>query len=199
MIVTAEDRRAGLALDPGRLEALGSPFIIKPARGGGGEGVVLDARDCADVVTYLDQTGYEKALLQRRVEPDVVAGRSCWFRVVHIGGTVVPCWWNVVTHEYRTVDPIDGCGHHLDSVAAITTRLAALSRIELFTTEIAADSSGRLAVVDFVNEMPDLRPGSLFADGVPDEILDLVAGWLIALAKAGRGDDVVYRPSVSTK
>jgi hypothetical protein len=190
MIVTAADRRVGLSLDPMELEKLGSPFIIKPSIGGGGVGVVLDARDGADVVAYLDRTGYDKVLLQGRVEPDMVAGRSCWFRVFHVGGTIIPCWWDVVTHEYRVIDPADGCGHHLGNVSAITARLATLSGIDLFTTEIACDTAGRLAVVDFVNEMPDLRPKSRFVDGVPDVILDLIADWIIAIAKTTRGGKV---------
>jgi hypothetical protein len=181
-IVTADDRRSGLTLDADELAALGSPFIIKPATGGGGEGVVLDARDGSDVVAYLDQTGYDKVLLQGRVEPEVVDGRSCWYRVFHVGGTVIPCWWDVVTHEYRVVEPADGCAHHLDAVAAITRRLASISGIELFTTEIACDRDGRLVVVDFVNEMPDLRPGSKFVDGVPDGILEGIVDWLVAAA-----------------
>lgn len=184
VIVSSEDRPNVETLHTEEHRALGTPFVIKPANGGGGEGVVLDARDKADVVSYLDATGYDKVLLQHLVEPRTVAGRRGWFRVFHIDGTIIPCWWNDLTHEYCQLDPADETAEGLGPLREITSLIARISQMDLFTTEIALDREGRFVVVDFVNEMPDLRPQSSFKDGVPDPILELIADTLVTLALA---------------
>jgi glutathione synthase/RimK-type ligase-like ATP-grasp enzyme len=194
VIVSNEDRPGADALHAEEHQLLGSPFVIKPANGGGGEGVVLDARSTSDVHAYLDTTGYEKVLLQHLVEPRTLAGRRGWFRVFHIDGIIVPCWWDVQTHEYRQLDPDDEGAEKLGQLRELTSLIASISRVDLFTSEIACDLEDRFVVVDFVNEMPDLRPQSRFCDGVPDRILDVIAGKLVALALAGRHARPLARP-----
>jgi hypothetical protein len=186
VIITSEGGAGPDALHPDQHEQLGSPFVIKPATGGGGEGVVLDARSSSDVHAYLRETGYDKVLLQHLVEPRRVGGRRGWFRVFHIDGTIVPCWWDDQTHEYLELAHYDEATEQLSPLREITSLIARISQVELFTTEIACDLEGRFVVVDFVNEMPDLRPQSRFRDGVPDRILELIARKLVGLALATR-------------
>jgi Carbamoyl-phosphate synthase L chain, ATP binding domain len=171
-----EERLVHVATD------LGSPFVIKPAEGGGGEGVVLDAEKPADVADYLQQTGFGKIILQRRVVPRTVGGERGWFRVFWVNGLVFPCWWNDITHVYRLLSPAEEASEDLGRLRGITTTIASISGIDLFTTEIAVDQDGELVVVDFVNEMPDLRPQWCAADGVPEPIVETIAAEIASLA-----------------
>ena len=43
--------------------------------------------------------------------------------------------------------------------------------LRLFSSEMVKTGEGRIVVVDYVNETPDLRRQSCFPDGVPDEIV----------------------------
>lgn len=47
-----------------------------------------------------------------------------------------------------------------------------VSGLDFFSSEIAMKNDGKLAVVDYVNDQPDMRKKSKFNDGVPDEIVN---------------------------
>lgn len=166
--------------------SLGAPFVIKPAEGGGGEGVVLDASSAADVARYLEERGYDKVILQRRVVPCSLGGRRGWFRVFFLAGEVVPCWWDDLTHVYRLVSAAEEDASGLGRLRELTLRIAGIAGIDFFTTEIALDVAGEMVVVDFVNEMPDLRCQTEHPDGVPEPLVDAIAAMLVNMAVAGR-------------
>jgi hypothetical protein len=184
IILSAGECANGSAEMAGAAETLGVPFVIKPAEGGGGDGVVLDATHADQVLGYLKRTGYDKVILQRRVAPQSLGGRRAWFRVVWAAGRMLPCWWDDLTHAYEPLAAEDEARFNLGALRSITSIVAGVTGIDLFTTEIALDSDGRLVVVDFVNEMPDLRPQELFADGVPAVVLGAVADALLGLCGA---------------
>ncbi|HPS77611.1 MAG TPA: hypothetical protein PLS53_05590, partial [Thermoanaerobaculaceae bacterium] len=125
VIISSEHaaRAGGFLAD--HAHALGAPFVIKPAEGGGGEGVVLDASTTADVARYLDERGYDKVILQRLVMPTSLGGRRGWFRVFYLAGEIVPCWWDDQTHVYRQVSACEedaqGLGRLRDLTASIAT------------------------------------------------------------------------------
>lgn len=167
-------------------QALGAPFVIKPAEGGGGEGVVLDASTAADVARYLEERGYDKVILQRRVLPCSLGGNRGWFRVFFLAGQIVPCWWDDLTHLYRLLTPHEEHAAGLSRLRQLTAAIARIAGIDFFTTEIALDEAGEMVVVDFVNEMPDLRCQSEHPDGVPRPLVDAIVAMLVEMAVTGR-------------
>lgn len=185
IISTEHAARAGGVLAE-HAQALGAPFVIKPAEGGGGEGVVLDASTAADVARYLDERGYDKVILQRLVMPCSLGGHRGWFRVFYLAGEVVPCWWDDQTHVYRQVSASEEDAEGLGRLRDLTAAIAAIAGIDFFTTEIALDQRGEMVVVDFVNEMPDLRAQSEHADGVPEPVIASIVRMLVEMAIAAR-------------
>ena len=175
-------------------ERLGSPFVIKPAEGGGGDGVELNALGSNDIADYFRRTGEGKIMLQRKILPRILGRRRGWFRVFWVLGAVVPCWWDDLTHVYDPLEPEDEASFGLKPLYAIVGLIARISKMDLFTTEIAVDEDGQLVAVDFVNEMPDLRFQGQHPDGVPGAVLDRIAAALsersaaLARARADAGE-----------
>jgi len=64
----------------------------------------------------------------------------------------------------------------------MTETVARISRLDLFSTEIALTSDGTFVVVDFVNDQIDLRLRTKARDGVPDEIVRDITDRLAVLA-----------------
>lgn len=163
---------------------LGSPFVIKPAEGGGGEGVELNALGSEDIADYFKRTSAGKIVLQRKVVPRMLGRRRGWFRVFWVLGSTMPCWWDDLSHVYESLEPDDETRFGLRPIYAIVAIIARISKMDFFTTEIAVDEDGQLVAVDFVNEMPDLRLQFQHADGVPAAVLDRAAAALAERAAA---------------
>jgi hypothetical protein len=164
------------------LSRLGGSFAIKPACGGGGDGVVLEASSWVQVLTARRQFPYEKYLLQAHVTPRILEGRPAWFRVLVCDGAVYPCWWDPHTHVHTrlTAEQKGRCG--LRSLSEIPRRIAGICCLHLFSTEIALTADGRFLVVDHVNDPVDLRLQSKAADGVPDVYVESIAARLARMA-----------------
>jgi hypothetical protein len=97
---------------------------------------------------------------------------------------VYPCWWDTNSHVYTRVVPDEEDAFGLGALRRITDRLAYLSQLDLFSTEICLTSDGLFVVVDYVNDQIDLRLQSQAADGVPDDIVRDVAERLLGLVTA---------------
>jgi len=159
------------------LARLGRSFIIKPAVGAGGTGVVVGAETLADVLKARQSQYDQKFLLQEKVEPAMLGGARAWFRVYYVLGQTFLSWWNDITHVYRRVELAEESEFYLSPMRAIITKIAKVSRLDFFSAEIALTADGRFVVVDYVNDICDMRPQSLHPDGVPDGLVDeMVAG-----------------------
>jgi hypothetical protein len=167
---------------PPDLVPLGGRFAIKPARGGGGEGVVLEASGWDQVHAARQQFPTEKYLLQAQVTPRTIDSCPAWFRVLYCNGAVYPCWWDQTTHIYTRVSADEKFHLGLRTLYELPQRIASICRLHLFSTEIALTESGQFLVVDYVNDPVDLRLHSKAADGVPDIIVENIAGRLARLA-----------------
>ncbi len=163
------------------LMPLGGPFNIKPAAGGGGEGVVLQATSLEQIHSARSEYPQEKILLQSYIEPVLLEGRPAWFRVLVCDGAVYPCWWDTSTHVYARLNAEEIARFGLGGLRQVARRIAILSRLQLFSTEIAFTSDGELVVTDYVNDPLDLRLQSAAADGVPDAIVSNIASRLVRL------------------
>jgi hypothetical protein len=173
--------------DPGpeALAPLGSPFVIKPANTTGGSvGVVADAVGPADVRAARLTYPRDKYLLQEKVVPESTDGRRFWFRGFYVLGEVHLAWWDDRTHVYAELGFDQASALSLTPVYAVVRAIARVSRLRFFSTEVVRDVRGRLLVVDYVNEICDMRLQSAHRDGVPDALVARIAGRIAAFAAA---------------
>jgi hypothetical protein len=164
------------------LSSLGESFAIKPAYGGGGDGVINEATTLSQVLIARQEFPTQRYLLQAYIIPARLGSRMAWFRVIYCAGKVYPCWWDSDTHVYTQVTPNEETCYNLSSLRSLTSSIAALCGLTLFSTEIAITSDGRFVIVDYVNDPIDLRLQSKAFDGVPDNIVKDVTEHLVELA-----------------
>ena len=178
--------------DPAITEAdlvpIGNPFVIKPANTTGGSlGVVKEARTIEAVAAARRTYPMDKYLLQERIQPREENGKRFWFRGFFILGLVQCAWWDDRTHIYSeiTSDDVDKYGLH--ALYPIVRRIASVSKLRFFSTEIVRDETGRSIVIDYVNESCDMRLQSGHVDGVPDALVAVVASRIASFVRDDRG------------
>jgi len=172
IIISPYDSKHEVELTLSDLARLGRPFIIKPATTtGGGTGVVLGAETLLDVIETRQHHKNDKYLLQERIIPTTLDSHRAWFRVFYVFGRVIPCWWNDETHVYKVLTGMDEQTYRLGRLRRITRTIKEICQLDFFSTEIALTRDGRFVVVDYVNDMCDMRFQSLYPDGVPDEVI----------------------------
>ena len=173
------------ALPPLDLALLGPTFNIKPAHGGGGEGVVIGATTAEQVQAARQEHPHDHYLLQGHIEPAELADRPAWFRPIFACGQTFLSWWDPQTHIYTPLDPAEEQRLGLTALHAIVTEIAHLCRLDLFSCEIALCPNGRFVVVDYVNDPLDLRLQSQTPEGVPEAIVRSIARIVVARAHPG--------------
>lgn len=169
------------SLPPLDLSRLGASFTIKPAHGGGGEGVITEATSIDQVVAARQEHPTDKYLLQAHIVPIALGSRPAWFRVLYCAGKVYPCWWDTSTHVYHRVTFGEECRYRLSPLHEIAGSIARLSCLDLFSTEVALTAEGLFVIVDYVNDQIDLRLQTAGFDGVPDDIVSSIAERLATL------------------
>jgi hypothetical protein len=164
------------------LRRLGDQFVIKPANGGGSEGVILGAFSREQILRARMEFPEQKYLIQATVTPRTIQGHPAWFRVFYAAGKTYPCWWHPLTHVFSMVTQQDEHRHELSRLHDITQRIASICRLDWFSTEIALTLE-EFVVVDYVNDGIDTRVQSKAVDGVPDTVMENIARQLVRLAK----------------
>jgi hypothetical protein len=159
---------------------LGDQFTIKPAHGSGGVGVFTSANSWDQALAVRKEHATDHYLLQAQIAPQQVEARPAWFRVIYCAGKIHPCWWDPYTHVYTPVSTDEKNTHGFGQLEEITSTLARLSKLDLFSSEIAYTSQERFVVIDYVNDQIDLRLQSRAAEGVPDHIVQEIAERLVA-------------------
>lgn len=170
-------------LSPLDLSPLGERFTIKPAHGGGGEGVVVEACSMEEVILARQTYPTDQYLLQAHITARKLSSRLAWFRVIYCAGEVYTCWWDPDTHIHTPVTAEEETGFRLEPIRGMAARLASLGGLHLFSTEIALTAEDLFIVVDYINDPIDLRLQSNAIDGVPDGIVHAVAGGLAQFVK----------------
>ena len=169
---------------------VGVPFVVKPARSDPGVGVIMDATSEYDLKMSQAQAPDSDAfLIQQQLKAQPLGERMGWFRLYHVCREVIPCWWNPETHEYEMVSPAQVKRYQLQPLRRIMRKIAQVSGMKKFSSEICRHEDGKFYAVDYVNANPDLNPSSLHANGVPDEIVRHMV-WLLfyeAMQAARRG------------
>ena len=155
------------------LELLGTPFIIKPATfSGGGEGVIRNATSLDQIHEERIKNHYDKYLVQEKIIPKTLNERRAWFRVIYAFGQVLPTWWDDKTHIYYPVTDTEAKIFNLLSLERISKKLAKITRLDYFSTEIALTRDHKFYLIDYVNDQCDMRLKSNHADGIPDEVVE---------------------------
>jgi hypothetical protein len=186
---------AGVAQED--LERIGIPFVIKPANTtGGGTGVILDASTLEQITKARKDHPDDKYLVQETIHPAALGGKRAWFRAYHAFGTTILCWWDDITHQYTEVSPGDEAAFGLAGLRHIMGIIRRACRLDFFSSEIAITPERKFVVVDYVNEVCDMRRKSLYENGAPDGVVDTIARLLVervadhAAGRAGRvGED----------
>ena len=175
IIISPYNKKTDAELSLGDLAKLGRPFIIKPANTtGGGVGVILGAETLKDVIESRQHHKNDKYLLQEKITPVRFHNRKAWFRVFYICGAVIPCWWDDDTHIYGTITHSEVSDAGLHPLIGITRKIWEVCKLEFLSTEIAMTSEKKFVVVDYVNDICDMRLQSKHGDGVPDVVVSEV-------------------------
>ena len=176
LIVPAYDQEP--QLNPTVIESFAKPFIVKPAKGSGGRGVLTGAKNIDEVNQVRAKHHTQRFLIQQKIEPQILGDRRAWFRVYFVCGTVIPCWWDDRTHRYIVFDPQDSRrinGAELDRIIRV---IAGISELDFFSAEVALDTHGRYVVIDYVNTPCDMRLQSKYANAVPDGLVQQIVAAL---------------------
>ncbi|HPC35120.1 MAG TPA: hypothetical protein P5268_01495 [Candidatus Marinimicrobia bacterium] len=175
------------------LSVLGDRFIIKPAHGGGGLGVILDATSLERVVTARRENPEDFYLLQAAIEPVQLNGRPAWFRIIYGFGKAHFCWWDIKTHIYTPFSNNDKDSLPMPLLNEIIAKIAVVTGLDVFSSEIALTAEGKFVVVDYINDPMDLRLQSMAIDGVPDEIVRAIASDCVATVKRAVQVNATYQ------
>jgi hypothetical protein len=179
-IIVPSEKIDDFQLSDADLHQLGRPFVIKPSLGYGKRGVVLDATGVTDLrrsqKVWLDR----HYLVQRKIVPKDIKGVPAYFRIFHVFGALWICWWNCFTDHYRlaAVEEVEAYG--LYPLQEIVCKLAALTRMSFFSTEVALTESGEFVLIDYVNDQCHMLTQSANpVMGVPDEVVAGIARRLV--------------------
>ena len=176
ILISPYNTRRNIELSITDLARLGRPFIIKPANTtGGGTGVILGAETLKDVIESRQHHKSDKYLLQEKIVPETLGLRRAWFRVFWVFGQAIPCWWNDLVHRYDVLTREEIHQHSLRPLLTITRRIHEVCGLDFFSTEIALTPERKFVVVDYVNEICDMRPQSNHINGVPDETVSRIS------------------------
>lgn len=177
-------------LEEKELDRIGRPFIMKPAHGGGGEGVV-EASTIDDIRGIKEEYEEEKYLLQEKVFPVVLDGRRAYFRVYYVCGYMVPCWWDDQTHVFgNVITREEEKKYNLKKLNDIAKNIAEISKLDFFSTEVCITKKQRFVVVDYVNDPCDMRLKSTCPDGVPDEVVERIIKYIIRYIKRAKVEEL---------
>jgi hypothetical protein len=161
-----------MTLQDEELKQFGKSFVIKPANTtGGGTGVILNATSLAQIILARQEHKNDKYLIQENIIPKVIEGKRAWFRVYFAFGEIIPCWWDDKTHRYAELSSDDDVQYNLIGLKSIMNIIQNICGLDFFSSEIALTEKETFVVVDYVNEVCDMRLKSKYDDGAPDTIV----------------------------
>lgn len=189
-----EERKLSSAL----IEALSQlkiPFVLKPANGGGGEGVVKSVYSPYDASAWRQVVPWDRYLAQEKIYPKYLYGWRCWFRAYYLFGEVEIVWWDDERHLYRSLSESDKARIPFAEMCQTMLRIAHASQMDFFSSELTLSTDGRLVAVDYVNDPIDLRPKSRHYDGLPNALVERIAESLVQFAHRHQASSVSAVPT----
>jgi hypothetical protein len=175
IIIPPHSQFGNIFISIDELSKLGRPFIIKPCNNtGGGLGVVTGAESIKEVLEERLTNSNDKYILQQKIYPSIIGGKRAWFRSFWAFGKPIPVWWNDLTHVYDELSPDEIKNFRLNRLLLITKKIALLTGLDFFSTEIVITENKKFIVIDYVNDQCDMRIKSKHADGVPDGVVQRI-------------------------
>lgn len=184
IIIPPHKKNETIKLSIEELAVLGRPFIIKPCNTtGGGIGVVTGAETLKEVLEERKNLDEDKYILQEKVIPKYFNGKRAWFRCFWAFGKSFCCWWDDQTHLYSILSREEIEKYKLNKLFRITSRIAKITGLDFFSSEVAVTEDERFVVIDYVNDQCDMRFQSKHYDGVPDEVIYQIINQLAKAVK----------------
>jgi hypothetical protein len=175
IIIPPHSQFSNIFISIDELSKLGRPFIIKPCNTtGGGMGVVTGAETLKEVLEERITHSDDKYILQQKIYPSIIGGRRAWFRSFWAFGKPIPVWWDDLTHIYDELNPDEIKNYKLSQLLLITKKIALLTGLDFFSTEIVITDNKKFIVIDYVNDQCDMRIKSKHIDGVPDKVVQKI-------------------------
>jgi hypothetical protein len=179
-IVVPREQISSFVLSENDRAALGAPFVIKPSLGYGRRGVIMDAMAESDLARSLASWPDPNYLLQRRISACLLNGEPAYFRVFYVFGSVWSCWWNCFTDRYRLATPAEIEQWDLRRLEEIVRRMAALTGMRFFSSEVALTEAKEFVLIDYVNDQCHMLSQTANPQmGVPDELVAAIAHRLV--------------------
>ena len=186
-LIVPEKEISTFQLSEEHRQRLGRPFVIKPSHGYGRRGVILDAQDERDLARSISAWPNPAYLLQEKIVPRQAGEHPAYWRVFYVFGRVWVCWWNCFTDGYREPIENERDAHQLDRLEEIARRVAALTGMQFFSSEVAETEAGKLVLIDYVNDQCHmLSQSSNPRMGVPDVVVAEIAERLVSAAQGMR-------------
>jgi hypothetical protein len=183
-VVVEQEAAKTFQLGDAERVALGNPFVIKPCMGYGRNGVLLDATSEKDLVRSVEAWPNPHYLLQRRMVPRALGADPAYFRVYYVFKAIWCCWWNCYTDRYRVVNAVEMEKFQLARLPELVRRIAELTGMNFFSSEITQTEEGDFVLIDYVNDQCHLVTQSAEPRiGVPD---DVVAGIALRLVEGAQ-------------
>jgi len=184
-IITTAQPSADWRLSDEERAALGSPFVIKPGMGYGRRGVVMDATGEADLARAVASWPDKHYLLQRLIVLRRQHGVPLYWRVYFVFGMVWLSWWNCDNDNYRLVTAEERETFGLGALEEIVRRIAALTGMTFFSSEMGQTESGDFIVIDYVNDQCHLLSQTANPQiGVPNVLIEAMARRLVEGAQS---------------
>lgn len=178
-VIVPQSESSTFCLNPEQRARLGSPFVIKPSHGYGRRGVVLDARDEKDLARSVSAWPNPAYLMQELIVPRTIGDRPAYWRVFYVFGRVWICWWNCFTDRYEVASPGDE-NVGLAIIDELVRKIAHISKMNFFSSEIAQTENGGFVFIDYVNDQCHMLSQSADpARGVPDAVVAGIAKQLV--------------------
>jgi hypothetical protein len=152
---------------------IGEKCVIKPSWGVAGRGVTANVKPTRENIEAARQFNIsDDYLVQRLVKWERFDSRPAYLRAYNVLGYRTLLWWAPETLRYDLLTWDDVRRHDLMPAVDIVDRIARLSGLEYFSSEIAITSGvggqPRFVLIDYCNDQCDLNPASAQADGPPD-------------------------------
>lgn len=155
------------------IKKIGIPFIIKPAYySGGGEGVVTNAVSIEEIINERIKFCDDNYLVQQKIYPKLIEKHRAWVRSLWIFGKPVHLIWNDLNHVYAENSAKYLKHLNINKLDSIMNKLAEISELDYFSSEIAVDENDNYYLIDYVNDQCDMRFKSKHFDGVPDDVVE---------------------------
>lgn len=184
IILPPYNQSNSITLDPIALDKLKKPFVIKPANTtGGGTGVILNASTIQDILKARQENKDDKYLVQETIYPKLLDGKRGWFRVYFAFEEIIPCWWDNITHDYTQLQIEEEKNFNLSKLRDIMKIIQNICKLDFFSSEIALSENSDFVVVDYVNEVCDMRLKSIHHNGAPDEVVHKIEQLLAEFVK----------------